>query len=54
MLAMITGILGLFCLILSIWLWFDSTRPALSAQMILGYALALLLLTIVLLLIRKS
>lgn len=54
MLAMITGVLSLFCLILSIWFWFDSARPVVFAQMVLGYALALLLLTIVLLLIRKK
>ncbi|HOQ04782.1 MAG TPA: HAD-IIIA family hydrolase [Anaerohalosphaeraceae bacterium] len=53
MLAMITGVLSVFCLVLSIWLWFDSAKSALPAQMTLGYAVALLLLTVVLLLIRK-
>lgn len=54
MLATITGILSLFCLVLSIWLWFDSTRPISSAQMTLGYAVVLQLLTIALLLSRKD
>jgi len=54
MLATITGILSLFCLILSIWFWFDSTRPISSAQMTLGYAVVLQLLTIALLLSRKD
>lgn len=54
MLAMITGTISLFCLILSIWFWFDSTRPVTSAQMTLGYAVALLLITIALLLIKKE
>lgn len=53
MLAMITGVLSVFCLVLSIWLWFDSAKSALPTQMTLGYAIALLLLTVVLLLIRK-
>ncbi|MEJ5259023.1 MAG: HAD-IIIA family hydrolase [Anaerohalosphaeraceae bacterium] len=53
MLAMITGVLSVFCLILSIWFWFDSAKSPLPAQMTLGYAVALLLLTVVLLLIRK-
>lgn len=53
MLAMMTGVLSVFCLVLSIWLWFDSAKSALPAQMTLGYAVALLLLTAVLLLIRK-
>ncbi len=53
MLATITGVLSVFCLVLSIWLWFDSAKSPLPAQMTLGYAVALLLLTMVLLLIRK-
>ncbi|HOK65673.1 MAG TPA: HAD-IIIA family hydrolase [Anaerohalosphaeraceae bacterium] len=53
MLAMMTGVLSVFCLILSIWFWFDSAKSPLPAQMTLGYAVALLLLTVVLLLIRK-
>lgn len=52
--AMITEVISLFCLIVSIWFWFDSARPASSAQMMLGYCLALQLITIALLLIHKD
>ncbi len=52
--AMITEMLSLFCLIASIWLWFDSDRPISSAQMMVGYALVLQLVTIALLLIKKD
>lgn len=52
--AMITEVISLFCLIVSIWFWFDSARPISSAQMMLGYCLALQLITIALLLIHKD
>ena len=52
--AMITEIISLFCLILSVWFWFDATRPISSAQMMLGYALVLQLVTIALLLVQKD
>ncbi|HPY76478.1 MAG TPA: HAD family hydrolase [Anaerohalosphaeraceae bacterium] len=52
--AMVTETLSLFCLIVSIWFWFDSARPASSAQMMLGYCIALQLVTIALLLIHKD
>lgn len=52
--AMITEIISLFCLIVSVWFWFDSSRPVSSAQMMLGYALVLQLVTIALLLVNKK
>jgi len=52
--AMVTGILSLFCLIVSLWFWFDSSRPVSSAQMMLGYAVVLQLVTIALLLVKKD
>lgn len=52
--AMITEIISLFCLVVSVWFWFDSSRPVSSAQMMVGYALVLQLVTIALLLVKKD
>jgi D-glycero-D-manno-heptose 1,7-bisphosphate phosphatase len=52
--AMVTEVISLFCLIVSLWFWFDSARPASSAQMMLGYCIAFQLVTIALLLIHKD
>jgi D,D-heptose 1,7-bisphosphate phosphatase len=52
--AMVAEVISLFCLIVSIWFWFDSARPASSAQMMLGYCIAFQLVTIALLLIHKD
>lgn len=52
--AMLLETVALFCLIASLWFWMDSSRPATSAQMLLGYAVFLQLAVIALLLIQKN
>lgn len=53
-LAMLIETVALFCLIASLWFWLDSSRPPVSAQMMLGCAVFLQLAVIALLLIEKK